>query len=359
MALESNNISVTKVNQALGTNINNLGRLCLSSSINKYSLWKPVSFNKLTGITESELLSINDGFEFTVYNTLDSLKTAITNGTVWNYIRPQGGSSSPYRLGDFRFYDHSATQWITYTNSNVRVNQIRVVINNNVRDQLKKLPYWFPLLPEGLRGEQFLSLFLSSKTGNANKIVGLKDVVDIASGDTSLLIILLDMVGSIPSGSYNVALGLYPSGDIGQIRDINPMLFNPISDSWNTTEVMTAEDIVKDIFSKLTFTLVNSNVTKLSEGSGQFTYELNDMTITITNNNDEDVTLVVDGSISVLSQTQRQRSDNVNVRINKGQTVTTKFTFSGVSLFASNSAYSASTIFSLMDIDGRSVTVTG
>ena len=48
MALPDSNISVAMVKAELGASTNNVGQLCIHPNINKWSKWKPVSFNKVT-----------------------------------------------------------------------------------------------------------------------------------------------------------------------------------------------------------------------------------------------------------------------------------------------------------------------
>ena len=65
---------------------------------------KPVSYATNTGITDAQRSSwpCNHGFNIPTSTNM------LLHGS-WTYTRPQGGSSSPYRLGDFRGYDTDAT----------------------------------------------------------------------------------------------------------------------------------------------------------------------------------------------------------------------------------------------------------
>lgn len=108
-ALPSSNISVTMVKQAIGSGSNDVGTLCTHPNINKWSKWKPVSFNKPSGITLTELQSIKFGMVLITSNTPSNLLSAINNnGYDVKYQKPTGGASSPYRLGDFRNYHHDS-----------------------------------------------------------------------------------------------------------------------------------------------------------------------------------------------------------------------------------------------------------
>lgn len=108
MALETTNISVTDVSQTIREYIyddfgaiigysTDVGTLCKSAKVNKWSRYKPVD-GAWPGITL--------GFEIASTN---ATKPAKSHFTQWVYKPPTGGSTSPFRLGDFRGYDHDST----------------------------------------------------------------------------------------------------------------------------------------------------------------------------------------------------------------------------------------------------------
>ena len=108
MVLPNTNISVAIVKAELGASTNDVGWLCIHPNINMWSRWKPISLNKVEGIVAADLISANFGLTIQSYETVASLLTAIDAGAGFTYIRPSGGASSPYRIGDFRTYDHDA-----------------------------------------------------------------------------------------------------------------------------------------------------------------------------------------------------------------------------------------------------------
>lgn len=103
-------ITTTKVANQLGTSSHDVGTLCTNSNINMWAKYKPVSYATNTGITDSQRKSVNYGIQFTKITSITQLGSngVQDNSTKAKYIRPTGGSSSPYRLGDFRNYDHAA-----------------------------------------------------------------------------------------------------------------------------------------------------------------------------------------------------------------------------------------------------------
>ena len=107
MALPNTNISVAMVKAELGAATNDVGRLCIHPNINKWSKWKPVRHTKVTPLTEEDLNSIVYGLNVPVTFDNDYL-IALEE---WGYNRPRGGDNNPpepYRLADFRNYNHGA-----------------------------------------------------------------------------------------------------------------------------------------------------------------------------------------------------------------------------------------------------------
>lgn len=114
MALSATGITTSMVGTALGAASRNVGALCVHPNVNKWSKWKPIRSQKLDGITASELASANYGLNIIQYGSVSSVVSAYgINGGIWVYLTPRGGAvSEPYRLGDFRNYDHSAPPFI-------------------------------------------------------------------------------------------------------------------------------------------------------------------------------------------------------------------------------------------------------
>lgn len=133
MILPSNNISILDVRQVLNEPSTDLGTLCTSNNINIFSKWKPIDYNGTT-IDEGVLVNYTGGDGYKApygirvlgcteqngdtFNTLDKgqpeelyteypglIGAIIKNGSTTTYYAPKGGSSSPYRLGDFRNYN--------------------------------------------------------------------------------------------------------------------------------------------------------------------------------------------------------------------------------------------------------------
>jgi hypothetical protein len=112
MALPSTGITTSMVASAIGAATNDVGQLCIHPSVNMWSKWKPVRFNSVSPITQANLEAVNYGIAWNSYASIDAVKSAYENNeSVLNYNKPRGGLyNEPYRLGDFRNYEHSAIQ---------------------------------------------------------------------------------------------------------------------------------------------------------------------------------------------------------------------------------------------------------
>ena len=103
-------ISIDDVKQVLGEPSNDLATLCRSAKLNMFSRFKPVPYPKLFDVTDAERKSIGHGI-IPTSKTSTSLSGDLIKQTAqlnWTYTKPSGGSSSPYRLGDFKDYYHDA-----------------------------------------------------------------------------------------------------------------------------------------------------------------------------------------------------------------------------------------------------------
>lgn len=142
MALPNTNISVAMVKAELGAATNDVGRLCIHPNINKWSKHKPVRqpYIDVDGLSDWwKALDGKCGLNIPVYTSPGSIST---NGTFlydlknknynWEYMPPEG-QSSPYRLADFRNYEHSAVMPIASLPSY----NAFVDINNNIQIDLE------------------------------------------------------------------------------------------------------------------------------------------------------------------------------------------------------------------------------
>lgn len=119
MSLANNKItapvSVDDVKSLLGESSNDVATLCKSANINMWAKYKPTIYRAAFSDVWYKGYDGNYGITVPSYNTLKALYDAynISGDTEHNngysYERPTGDANAPYRLGDFRGYNHKAT----------------------------------------------------------------------------------------------------------------------------------------------------------------------------------------------------------------------------------------------------------
>lgn len=108
MALGTTNITTTLVGTTIGSASRDVGTLCSSPLINKWSKYKPVIYPVISTTSITNFWKSNDGycgFSIQQYTDIDSL---LADNTTWVYNKPYGTINSPYRIGDFRGYEHTS-----------------------------------------------------------------------------------------------------------------------------------------------------------------------------------------------------------------------------------------------------------
>lgn len=109
-------VSVSDVSSVLGVSSGDVGALCVHKNVNMWSRHKPVSYPHPED--NSRVMSVNPWIGDDPTNAPYGIIVPIEppgSGvfpislftTDIRYKKPSGGSNSPYRLGDFRGYDHN------------------------------------------------------------------------------------------------------------------------------------------------------------------------------------------------------------------------------------------------------------
>lgn len=118
--LPNTGITISAVGNALGTTARDLGTLCTHSSINKWAMNKPFIYPTTSPVTAGNRQSKNYGLDVVsattvtsaTYGLIAQVDANLGMGVVYN--KPSGGSTQPYRLGDFRGYLHDAVEPVTH-----------------------------------------------------------------------------------------------------------------------------------------------------------------------------------------------------------------------------------------------------
>lgn len=109
---ETDPVSVTDVATALGSGSHDIGQLCASAAVNVWAKYKPVvlaDFVPLRSVAWWRGTSGKCGMDITTYTSLNAFFAALSGGN-WQWGREMvtGGATAPYRLADFRGYNHNA-----------------------------------------------------------------------------------------------------------------------------------------------------------------------------------------------------------------------------------------------------------
>lgn len=110
-ALGQTNISTTLVGNTLGISTHNVSQLCTSDKINILSGRKPVKqpYSNVDGVQNWwKAANGNWGIKLPETGSSTALPPIGQPMARWQHDKPTGGPSEPFRLGDFRGYDHNA-----------------------------------------------------------------------------------------------------------------------------------------------------------------------------------------------------------------------------------------------------------
>lgn len=110
-------VSTEKVREALSETGNDIGRLCSSGKINMWAKYKPVQAATPKALTEEQRAAVSYGLDAQPVelqypsgaNNASIFENALNGAYGWSYAKPTGGAQSPYRLGDFKGYNHACS----------------------------------------------------------------------------------------------------------------------------------------------------------------------------------------------------------------------------------------------------------
>lgn len=136
-------ITIEDIKNILSESTYNLGQLCKSILINKWSFYKPINSDKVQRLTETDIAEVNDGFNLYTFNTPQEMMTDLQNtSTLWDYVDRE----APYRLSDFIEYNHDGnlltTSWIGSSTAEVG-NILRFTVDDgNVQNIVNTWKYY-------------------------------------------------------------------------------------------------------------------------------------------------------------------------------------------------------------------------
>lgn len=188
-------ITITDINNMLGTNLKNVSELCTSDKINKWSFYKPVQLSKSTSLNDDDYYQINDGFTNIVYNSPFELMHNLDNG--WKYEIPDAN----FRLGDFNGYASSRGQWFKLEINGKTTTTNGGNINFTISDDLQNFVSNFNIFNGNNTTNIDLGLIISNRPFSEASNCYYYKVCTLIDYDEK---ISLKVDETLPVGSYNV-----------------------------------------------------------------------------------------------------------------------------------------------------------
>lgn len=113
-------VSIADVQKVLGKSSNDVGTLCTSDNVNKWSKSKPYNISSLGPLVDAEKKGTPAQNAEGIFYGLKASSTATDlsnlHNATYEYVGvPKGGADSPYRPSDFAGYDHNAVPTINGT----------------------------------------------------------------------------------------------------------------------------------------------------------------------------------------------------------------------------------------------------
>lgn len=111
MILPKTDISIMDVRNVVGYPSTDLGTLCSCDRVNMWSRFKPLDNGFTFNRPSNWFMGRNGDFGINVktHSTITTMMSDAVNGTrQYTWLKPNGGSGSPYRQGDFAGYDSNA-----------------------------------------------------------------------------------------------------------------------------------------------------------------------------------------------------------------------------------------------------------
>lgn len=114
--IRATDIDIILIRNILGAASTDLGTICTYPNVNRWARYKPISYQKTEALTEAEIVGANFGLTMKTINL-----NTIQNPQQWDYAKPTGGLSSPYRLADFSKYNHEAAPFVVVRDTSWKV----------------------------------------------------------------------------------------------------------------------------------------------------------------------------------------------------------------------------------------------
>lgn len=143
-------VQFNDIKLTLGTSANDIGQLCTSTLINRWSKNKPVRYDSPAELTAAQRKFTNYGFDMNYSEDIyiPNLYTKVVDNPEWVYLQPQNGNW--HRTLDFNGYNHNAVPPFSYDSFPEVINtvvdtasiQFRILKNSLAEIDMDDLAYF-------------------------------------------------------------------------------------------------------------------------------------------------------------------------------------------------------------------------
>lgn len=198
-------IGIKEIKAQLSEWTYNLGELCRSNKINKYSFHKPINSPKLTQLSDSDYYAADDGFNLWNFNNpFDMLhELQSNNSTLWTY----NARLEPYRLSDFWDYNHYAQTLFEFTfvgnNAGTFGDVLRLQTSTDIQSVVNN---WHTPAQLSSTGDLILLVFERGKQYDASSMgtVGIYKVCQFMNYDGDDIRFKIPSSSAIQTGEYTI-----------------------------------------------------------------------------------------------------------------------------------------------------------
>jgi len=280
-------ISIKDIKNQLAEFTYNLGNLCKSNKVNKWSFHKPINSPKLTQLSDSDYYAADDGFNLWNFNNpFDMLhELQSNNSNLWTYNE----RLAPFRLSDFWDYSHYAQTLFEFefvgNNTGTFGTTLRLQTSTDIQNVVNN---WHTPSQLSSTGDLILLIFERGKQYDASSMgtVGIYKVCQFMNYDGDDIRFTIPSSSAIQAGEYSIVPCI--STATYRLEDGEYYYYNSNTETWvglwfafpkhaqlNFTITQTSPStsdyfnyFTVDMFTAVDFTYTNYN------------YELRDITFT-------------------------------------------------------------------------------
>lgn len=198
-------LSIRDIKNTLSEFTFNLGNLCKSSKVNKWSFYKPITSPKLNQLTTQDYFDADDGYNlwnFTnPFDMMHELQDSSSN--LWTYTERE----APFRLSDFWSYEHYAQtlfefEFVGY-NTGTFGDTLRLQTSTDIQGVVNN---WYTPRTLSSTGDLVLLIFERGKQYDASGMgtVGIYKVCQFMSYDGEDIRFTIPSSSSIQTGDYTL-----------------------------------------------------------------------------------------------------------------------------------------------------------